>query len=434
MKIHFNVRVRQAHLLVVGLLFSSLACAFTILSFTAPYIGTILHGDANHEAITRKALLSNFSTTIASGEISFTMDAAETIVSSNSETDSAMWDTPFIHFDDETFVQANNHLALLRIAIANQAIARDYFGAQKNLGLALHTVQDFYSHSTWVEAHTGNEQSLATLGNALPAGVNLSTIDMVLPCTVTGLIDNPPITTGFFTTSQAGISPSYIYSTPKILISDQGAPYKAGKCTHGTSGKANTDLLGKGINKDSELRTNYGAAFNSAVRATDQYVNEVINEMRKKNATDANVCGLLGVINNKACATILTAILPKDFCPGKIIGISTNPVDNTNIPLNNTFDIQSCMGNSVAGTRTATRILNGFRQLIVSKFSGNFTTDGKLILISEYPTIFSAPGFRPCLDVKTVLTVDNENNLIGRWTSNDCTQGGDIVARLHSGL
>ena len=60
-------------------------------------------------------------------------------------------DLPFAHFDAESFNQSNNRVIAYKKVIQNFLAIKDYSSARKFTGQILHTIQDFYSHSNWVE-------------------------------------------------------------------------------------------------------------------------------------------------------------------------------------------------------------------------------------------------------------------------------------------
>lgn len=60
-------------------------------------------------------------------------------------------DMPFAHFDAETFSQSNDRVISFLTSINVFLSAKDYVTARKLSGQILHTIQDFYSHSNWVE-------------------------------------------------------------------------------------------------------------------------------------------------------------------------------------------------------------------------------------------------------------------------------------------
>ncbi|KAK6511311.1 hypothetical protein TWF481_000232 [Arthrobotrys musiformis] len=57
-----------------------------------------------------------------------------------------------LHFDGESFQYAQERLIKLSNNAVAFANAGDYVAARKSIGMALHTLQDFYAHSSWVEA------------------------------------------------------------------------------------------------------------------------------------------------------------------------------------------------------------------------------------------------------------------------------------------
>jgi hypothetical protein len=60
-------------------------------------------------------------------------------------------DLPYAHFDAETFKQSNALVMNKTERIYRALQSSDFGEARKLSGRALHTIQDFYSHSNWVE-------------------------------------------------------------------------------------------------------------------------------------------------------------------------------------------------------------------------------------------------------------------------------------------
>ena len=60
-------------------------------------------------------------------------------------------DMPYAHFDAETFYKSNERVIRFTEAIYVALNEKDYETARKLTGQVLHTIQDFYSHSNWVE-------------------------------------------------------------------------------------------------------------------------------------------------------------------------------------------------------------------------------------------------------------------------------------------
>ncbi|XP_063287457.1 von Willebrand factor A domain-containing protein 7 [Pelobates fuscus] len=75
------------------------------------------------------------------------------IVNANANMDffSGTRDDPLCHFDSERLLSGNSRLLRSREKLLEAVIAKDYEGARQKLGQILHSLQDFYSHTNWVE-------------------------------------------------------------------------------------------------------------------------------------------------------------------------------------------------------------------------------------------------------------------------------------------
>ena len=258
--------------------------AFTVASIT--YGGVFLTSSPIHESITQDALkASTFQATLSNGTmITFAAPAVNEIAEANHQTDTKFMDNSEVHFDRENFSQGQTRLQGLRanvVTFAKAAAVQNYpqgfSGVRQSLGMALHSVQDFYAHSTWVE--TGHT-NLAPLGQpgALPETLTAQQIGNT--CSIGGLISSAALTTGYFDTTQVTGNGDWRY----YLI-----PYN--KCKHGSSTAASSNILtGAGINKDSPVRNNYPAAKELATQATAQFVKDVLADLA---GNDKAICGLL---------------------------------------------------------------------------------------------------------------------------------------------
>jgi hypothetical protein len=65
--------------------------------------------------------------------------------------DSSTKDLPYAHFDAETFQKSNDRVIDFTNNIFAALNQQDYTTARKLVGQISHTIQDFYSHSNWVE-------------------------------------------------------------------------------------------------------------------------------------------------------------------------------------------------------------------------------------------------------------------------------------------
>ena len=112
-------------------------------------IGRADPGDASHESITEQAV------TEICAEQQFPgpdKDALETIVAANGNTDFKEQFDSAAHFDCEEFRAAKSRLPDGNCKKYRGASRRAILAQARNqLGQALHTIQDFYSHSNWVE-------------------------------------------------------------------------------------------------------------------------------------------------------------------------------------------------------------------------------------------------------------------------------------------
>jgi len=70
------------------------------------------------------------------------------------------------HFDDENFFNSNGRLIDMKAKVVTALFENDVALARELLGRALHTLQDFYSHSNWVEL--GMKDISQNLGKTWP--------------------------------------------------------------------------------------------------------------------------------------------------------------------------------------------------------------------------------------------------------------------------
>ncbi|MBZ5556408.1 MAG: hypothetical protein LAO77_03930 [Acidobacteriia bacterium] len=161
---------------------------------------------------------------------------------------------PQAHCDDELLPDCSRRIIDIKNAVINlikDEATRNGEEARAQLGRALHTLQDFYAHSNWVNNPGPNN---GTFNGAL--GVSVLTrlspteptcIDDFFDGTLTGrgLTD---ITTGYF----GGVEPP------------------ANKCAHGV-------LPGAGIHKDEPGRPFFVPARARAVDGTRDFVNQILN-------------------------------------------------------------------------------------------------------------------------------------------------------------
>jgi von Willebrand factor A domain-containing protein 7 len=208
---------------------------------------------AIHEDISAEALRAT-SRTIDGEDLRFSDKAILEIRRANRQTDlSSDFFRSYKHFDSETFAQASGHLTQLRDQIISAITASSPDGERGRalLGTALHTVQDFYAHSNWVEiGRSGVNSALGRSPLANPAAT-----DAFCPA-------SPQRLGGIGLTSE----------TTGYYVGLLGCgPVAAGKCYHGGPGGCD------GINKDEPGRPNHGAARSTAQQATRDYINQILD-------------------------------------------------------------------------------------------------------------------------------------------------------------
>jgi hypothetical protein len=211
--------------------------------------------------------------------------AIEQIADANAEVDQDQV-TSAKHFDAESFPEGQARLAALLTSIQNALADDDATGARSALGGALHTIQDFYSHSNWVEL--GNGGPHPGLGRPAAIGRLPATTATCQACTG-GL---PPILCPNCSNNLiTGALTSGYYSGE-----DRVKP-NADKCSHGGvfDGSA-SGLFGEGINKDSFDCTFsphnflHSSAAGVAKEATKQFIRDI-----KALVTERQLKLLLGV-------------------------------------------------------------------------------------------------------------------------------------------
>lgn len=178
-----------------------------------------------------------------------------------------------LHFDGENFQEGQQRLIDLSASAVSQLAADDVTSARRSVGGALHTVQDFYSHTNWVElGNVGANPDLGREGRTLGpvAGPTEPT------CDGSELITTK-LTSGYYS-------------------GEDKQPLIEGKCRHG--GQFDKDSEdGSGINKDfheyPQLSPHFefhGAAVQAAVAGTDQYIRDI-----KAKVTDEQLRRLFGL-------------------------------------------------------------------------------------------------------------------------------------------
>lgn len=212
------------------------------------WVGNADPGDASHESITEQAI------TEYCAEQQFPRpdkDALSTIAAANGDTDKYEVFDSAAHFDSEDFSSGQIRLQRKLQEIQRSMQAGNVNQARTALGQALHSIQDFYSHSNWVENNQNAFQGLGTLNGAPPAGV-ASGPTCSACATYDGCSDN---LIGYNWTS--GYFGTILSSKP------------SGKCSHGGSfDRTRKSSPQGGINKDGQSSPHGGYHLAAAQQAT----------------------------------------------------------------------------------------------------------------------------------------------------------------------
>jgi hypothetical protein len=179
----------------------------------------------------------------------------------------------FKHFDGESFAAGKQRLVTLFDGVLLSLRAGDGQGARRQLGQALHTLQDFYSHSNWLESgHHGALPSLWRSGEPLPASAGAET-PTCRDCELVFLSDGSL----FVDCGRNLLTPLL---TSGYYGGENEVPATASKCRHGGPFDFGPGPFG-GINKDTlhqllspHFRMHTEAA-DSALEASKQFIRDL---------------------------------------------------------------------------------------------------------------------------------------------------------------
>uniref|UniRef100_A0AAV2JD29 von Willebrand factor A domain-containing protein 7-like n=1 Tax=Knipowitschia caucasica TaxID=637954 RepID=A0AAV2JD29_KNICA len=199
---------------------------------------------------------------------------------------------PSRHFDNEEFEQGKkiitDGLFTVKVNIKN----KNYGAARRGLGEILHTIQDFYSHSNWVEM--GNDHPFTNLiqsGDSLeystakhrPTCRNCS--DDCTGNILEDILSERLLTSGYFSPRSSNIKPT-------------------GKCSHGgdKDTTTHTDATG-GINKDS-VNSSHGHLHERAARVATEASIELLDDVHAA-VGHKNFLRMMGVGSGKAIIFVI---------------------------------------------------------------------------------------------------------------------------------
>src|SRR5438093_996905 len=155
--------------------------------------------DETHESITKSAMkeLDNefFSITNLTSSMK---DAISEAADNNAKVDKDQ-KNGFLHFDGESFINGQNRLVQSKTAVINLLKnSKDGSAARAALGGALHTLQDFYSHSDWVELGNSGPNTAITSGGGISFSPPTERTCAIVLGIATGTIVSSNLTSGYY--------------------------------------------------------------------------------------------------------------------------------------------------------------------------------------------------------------------------------------------
>lgn len=265
------------------------------------------NSDRNHQDITFDGL-----TLVRPGYVfvSFSKKAIEQVEDQNANTDRGIvemfnftrghFNDGEYHFDGESFSDSARLIVSARKAIIEQIRAGRYWDARRLLGQTLHTLQDFYAHSNWVEKrlHDFSYPHPAWTTDD-PFGVDalrqpgIPGANRIDACSFDGVLVAAPLTTGYYDLEM---------SHPLHPI-DGGAwtkgwggvhpDWEPNRCVHGGDGHTH------GLNKDYAERHGgrdlFSLARQHAAQATKDFVQHIVDQFPADDPGNEDIiCAFLG--------------------------------------------------------------------------------------------------------------------------------------------
>jgi hypothetical protein len=228
----------------------------TITTLSFPPTNLLGLGSQTHQSITGMSLTELDKELFQVSQLNASMRRAlYEIITANAAVDHDQTHSA-LHFDGENFAGGQERLVGLFEDTIAKLVAGDVPAARLALGSALHTVQDFYAHSNWIElGNLGPSPDLGRPGHV----IGRTAAPDEITC-VDGVLATSSLTSGYY----AG---------------EDRSPQIPGKCRHG--GPFDRSPGSGGINKDfritllSPQSAYHDAAANAAAAATKHFVLQV---------------------------------------------------------------------------------------------------------------------------------------------------------------
>lgn len=302
--------------------------------------------DKNHQLITESALGPAHITLPNWARVQFAPDAIADISKWNQYTDTGyldpreklevgkdpdkhFWDSKY-HFDEDNFTESSDLIFRSRREIIGQVLNGSGANARKLLGQTLHTIQDFYAHSNWVEKKIANPlfphpdwaasepfegpNHAAFNEFGKPGDSNIAT------CTRTDLLSAAPLTTGYYDIDMSPPIPTDLgaYTNEwRTNLLGLHLSWPANHCVHGGDGDSS------GLNKDDNKRgqERFDVAMRNAMSASAEFVRGILNRIAELAALGANDAALK-LARARVCEFLGQ---PESQCTPRITGVTLSP-------------------------------------------------------------------------------------------------------------
>ena len=233
------------------------------------------------------------------------LEAMEEIEEANSGVDNDLPLDTAAHMDGENFIKGNERLLTLRSVVINEILTEEFVRARVAAGQLCHTLQDFYSHSNWIElGHDTPHPDLVKVGRAL-GNIAPPNVPTCRDCSETTLFLTRYLVTCRDNLLIGSTRPQYLtsgyYTSKKYLVigrrqyQDRRKPEAStlqqedsdqGKCSHGgTLDISREDTATGGINKDATSKLAsphwylHKDAANVAIQATANFLEDIRHEV-----------------------------------------------------------------------------------------------------------------------------------------------------------
>ncbi|CAJ1052976.1 von Willebrand factor A domain-containing protein 7 [Xyrichtys novacula] len=230
----------------------------------------------------------------ATGEVSGAKfhSALQEIYTQNGLVDRDFVNSAPHHFNSEAFIDGRRLITEGVVAIKANIRNENFKAARETLGRVLHTLQDFYSHSNWVElGHT--EPYINLIRPDLPLE-NLADVDTAT-CSdcASGTCPNPILP---IILKEKKLTSGYL----GIFSADK----PKGKCSHGGAGDLSSTAVPRGgISKD-ERRSDNIAFHNAAVNAATAATLQLLQDIRFA-AGDNDFLRMMGIARSPVVAFVI---------------------------------------------------------------------------------------------------------------------------------